>query len=206
MKELQAHSERLQQENDQLLAHIEKSRDLRKDVPDNDQAVLPIAHKRGKEPIIPNDVDTPADDELSSRSSSPSSLSPAKDARGSTKAKLHKRPSQHPAFSDVVSGAFRRVRREAGKRKKQLVQTLGNASVLLEGATPPVLPASMMPPILLVDPTFGAGLTFYMPPTTLFRRLDDMLSSPLGQHILDYEPPRRFFIPAFATFNGSADP
>ena len=33
-----------------------------------------------------------------------------------------------------------------------------------------------------------------------------MLSSPLGQQILDYEPPRGIFIPAFATFNGSADP
>ena len=33
-----------------------------------------------------------------------------------------------------------------------------------------------------------------------------MLSSPLGQHILDYEPPRGFVIPAFATFDGSTDP
>ena len=33
-----------------------------------------------------------------------------------------------------------------------------------------------------------------------------MLSSPLGQHILDYEPPRGFIILAFATFDGSADP
>ena len=79
-------------------------------------------------------------------------------------------------------------------------------SVLPEGATPPVLPSSMMPPIPLVDPAFGAGLTFYMPPTILFRTPNDMLSSPLGQHILDYELPRRFVIPAFATFNGSVDP
>ena len=33
-----------------------------------------------------------------------------------------------------------------------------------------------------------------------------MLSSPLGQHILDYEPPRRFIIPIFTTFDGSVDP
>ena len=33
-----------------------------------------------------------------------------------------------------------------------------------------------------------------------------MLSSPSGQHILDYEPPRGFVIPAFTMFNGSADP
>ena len=33
-----------------------------------------------------------------------------------------------------------------------------------------------------------------------------MLSSPLGQHILDYEPPRGFIIPPFAMYNGSSDP
>ena len=33
-----------------------------------------------------------------------------------------------------------------------------------------------------------------------------MLSSPLGQHILDYEPPRGFSIPTFTTFDGLADP
>ena len=34
----------------------------------------------------------------------------------------------------------------------------------------------------------------------------DMLSSPLGQHILDYEPPRRFVILPFAMYDGSSDP
>ena len=33
-----------------------------------------------------------------------------------------------------------------------------------------------------------------------------MLSSPLGQHILDYEPSRKFVIQAFATFDGSTNP
>ena len=33
-----------------------------------------------------------------------------------------------------------------------------------------------------------------------------MLSSPLGQHILDYEPPRRFVILPFAMYDGSSDP
>ena len=45
-----------------------------------------------------------------------------------------------------------------------------------------------------------------MPPTALIRIPDDMLSSPLGRHILDYEPPSGFVIPAFTTFDGSADP
>ena len=72
-----------------------------------------ITHNREKEPIIPNDVDTSTDDQLSSGSSSSLGLSPTKNARESTKAKSHKRPSQHLALSDAISGASRRVRREA---------------------------------------------------------------------------------------------
>ena len=34
----------------------------------------------------------------------------------------------------------------------------------------------------------------------------DMLSSPLGQHILDYEPHRGFVIPPFSMYDGSSDP
>ena len=33
-----------------------------------------------------------------------------------------------------------------------------------------------------------------------------MLSSPLDQHILDYEPPHGFVIPPFAMYDGSSDP
>ena len=33
-----------------------------------------------------------------------------------------------------------------------------------------------------------------------------MLSSPLGQHILSYEPPRGFVIPSFSMYDGSSDP
>ena len=33
-----------------------------------------------------------------------------------------------------------------------------------------------------------------------------MLSTPLGQHILDYEPPLGFVIPSFAMYDGSSDP
>ena len=62
---------------------------------------------------------------------------------------------------------------------------------------------SSMPP---VHPTFGAEPTLYIPLAALIRRLDDMLSSPLGQHILDYDPPRGFTILVFTTFDGSTDP
>ena len=71
---------------------------------------------------------------------------------------------------------------------------------------PPVLPVGMIPQMSFVHPTFGAGPAFYMPLVALIHRSDDMLSSPLGQHILDYEPPRGFVIPAFSTLDGFADP
>ena len=58
----------------------------------------------------------------------------------------------------------------------------------------------------LVYPTFGTAPTPYLLPIATIRSLDDMLSSPLGRHILDYEPPRRFVIPTFTMFDGSTDP
>ena len=166
----------------------------------------PIAHNRVKEPIIPDDVNTPVDDELSLSSSSSLSLSPTKNARESTKAKSRKRPSHHSAFSDVVSNTSRRARRDASNRQNQPVQALGNTSVLPKGKMPPVFPSSMMPPMLFVHPAFGTGLGFYMPPTTLIHKPDDMLSSPLRQPILNYELPRGFIISSFSTPDGSNDP
>ena len=71
---------------------------------------------------------------------------------------------------------------------------------------PPVFPVSMMPQISFVYLAFGARLVFYMLPVALICRPNDMLSSPLRQHILDYEPPREFIIPAFSKFDGSIDP
>ena len=71
---------------------------------------------------------------------------------------------------------------------------------------PSVFPTSVMPPMPLVHRALGIRPTFYMPPAALIRKPNDMLSSPLGQHILDYEPPRGFFIPAFAILNGCIDP
>ena len=77
----------------------------------------PIACNRGKEHIIPNDVDTPANDELSSGSSPSLNLSPAKNnTQENTKARLRKRPSHHPAISDDVIGASHMARRETGRR------------------------------------------------------------------------------------------
>ena len=38
------------------------------------------------------------------------------------------------------------------------------------------------------------------------RRPQDLLSTPLGQHILDYDPHRSFSIPPFSMYDGSSDP
>ena len=52
----------------------------------------------------------------------------------------------------------------------------------------------------------GPSPMLYMPPTVAIRGPNDILSSPLGQHILDYEPPRGFIMPTFIMFDGSSDP
>ena len=115
-----------------------------------------IAGDKGKGPIPFDDDDTPTDDELSSGSSASLNLSSAKNARARTRS--CKRPSPHLAFSDAVSSASRRARREAGKRQYRSGQALGN---------PLVLPLSMLPPVPPSQPAFGTLPLFYIPSTTL---------------------------------------
>ena len=160
-------------------------------------ATAMIARDKGKGPIALADVDTPVDDELSLGSSPSLNLSPTNNTRESIRTRSCKRPSPHSAFSDVVSGASCRARREVGKRQYWLGQASGN---------PLVLPSTTLPPTPPVHPTFGTAPTFYVSPTTLIWRPDDMLFSPLRQHIFDYESPHGFFIPAFTTFDGLTDP
>ena len=45
-----------------------------------------------------------------------------------------------------------------------------------------------------------------MPAPTTIRGPEDMLSSPLGQHILSYKSSRGFVIPLFSMYDGSSDP
>ena len=80
MRELQDCAEHLKRENDRLRAQVGKRRDLDgTDVQDSCQARHPTAPDKGKEPIALDDVDTPADNELSSGSSP--NLSLAKSSR-----------------------------------------------------------------------------------------------------------------------------
>ena len=126
-----------------------------------------ITRNRGKELFIPDNVDTLADDELSSDNSPSLSLSLAKNAQESVKAKLRKRHSHHPAFNEAVSGVSRRARRYTTRRQNQPVQALRNASVLLEGTMPPILPTSMIPQMPFIHLAFSTGPTFYMLPIAL---------------------------------------
>ena len=118
----------------------------------------PISRDKGKGPIPFDDDDTPADDELSSGSSASLNLSSVKNARESTRTRSCKRPSPHLAFSDAVSSASRRARREAGKRQYRSGQALGN---------PLVLPLGMLPPVPPSQPAFGTSPLFYIPSATL---------------------------------------
>ena len=60
-------------------------------------------------------------------------------------------------------------------------------------------------PLSFMYPTFEATPTPYMLTSTTVRGLEDMISSPLGQHILSYERPRGFVIPSFTMYDGSFD-
>ena len=158
---------------------------------DNGQARHPTAHNKEKESIIPDDVDTLTDDELSSGSSSNFSLIK------SSRVRSRQRRLQHPAFSNADSGTFRRARKETSRGQNQLNGVPGNTSAL---------PTGVMSPMLPVYPASGTGPMLYMLPATTIRILDNMLSSPLRQHILNYEPPRGFIMPTFAMFDGSNNP
>ena len=132
------------------------------------------------------------DDELSSGSSPLPDLPPLKN---NVEAKSRKRPPRRSSRS--VSGMPRRVRREFRREKRQSKHAPENIPAWLGGTTPS-LPFGY--------PPFEAAPAPYMPAPTAVRGLEDMLSSPLGQHILSYEPPRGFVIPPFAMYEGSSDP
>ena len=53
---------------------------------------------------------------------------------------------------------------------------------------------------------FKAAPALYMLASTTVRGPKDMLSSPLGQHILSYEPSHGFIIPSFTMYDGFSDP
>ena len=110
MKELWEHAERMQHENDRLQAQVEKRHDRGEgDTQNGGQAKHPTVHDKGKKPIIPDDADAPADDELSSRSSL--NPSPVKSSR----ARSCQRHSHHPPISNTNNDLLFQAGRETSR-------------------------------------------------------------------------------------------
>ena len=117
MQELQARAERLQRENDQLRAQLEKSCELGNDVRDGDRVEHPIARNKGKEPITYSDDYALIDDELSFGRSPSTSPPQGRNARGRTRTKSRRKHWHCPALSDAVSCASLRAREESDRRQ-----------------------------------------------------------------------------------------
>ena len=95
-----------------------------------------------------------------------------------------------------MSGTQRRVRRE-GSRDGPLSQLAPEHVATRFGGTAPPFLHTRYPPEALPVP----HAVLYPPVQGPY----DMLSSPLGQHILDYEPPRGFVMSSFAMYDGSSN-
>ena len=132
------------------------------------------------------------DDELSSDSSPLPDLPLPKN---NVEAESRKRPPRRSSRS--VRGMPHRVRREFSRERRQSERAPENIPAWLGGTTPS-LPFGY--------PTFGVAPVPYMHVPAVVWGHEDMLSSPLGQHILNYEPPHGFAIPPFAMYDGSSDP
>ena len=63
----------------------------------------------------------------------------------------------------------------------------------------------MAPQYPPVHHLFEAASILHLVYFTTVWGLEDMLSSPLGPHILSYEPPRGFVMPSFTMYDGSTD-
>ena len=146
---------------------------------------------KGKEHVLPNHSDHQDDDELSSNISPlPRHLPPLSNAD----AESRKRPPRQS--SRAMSGARHRMRKEDSRDRPRSELAPEHIATRFWGTAPPFLhtryPSGALP----------APHTTPYPP---IRGPYDMLSSLLGQHILDYEPPRGFVIPPFSMYDGSFD-
>ena len=131
-----------------------------------------VKQNKGKEPIRPEDSDVAADDELSSGSSPFQDLTPPKN---NVEAELRKRPICHS--SRFVSDMPYRVRREFSRERRQLECAPENIPAWLGGVAPS---------LSFRYPTFGVAPISYIPAPTDVRGPEDMMSFPLGQHVLSY--------------------
>ena len=95
-----------------------------------------------------------------------------------------------------MSGTQRRVRREGSRDGPRSQLASKHVATWFEGTAPPFLHARYPPEALLIP-----RAALYPPVQGPY----DMLSSHLGQHILNYEPPHGFVIPPFVMYDGSSD-
>ena len=187
MAELREQVNQLREENEHLRTQLEAGRAGQSREPPHP---FPPTHtNEGKEVVAPDDVDILVDDELSSGSSSLPRRSPSPSA-----AKAHSRKRPPHRSSRSVSIARHRARREPSRDRRPPTPAHQYVPDRAGGFPPPV--PSMYPP-------YGAAP---MIAPSAIRGPQDMLSTPLGQHILDYDPPCGFSIPPFAMYDGSSDP
>ena len=150
----------------------------------------PARANKGKEPALPDHSDHQANDELSSDSSPLPCRSPP---QSNAEAEFRNRPPRQS--SRAMSEARRRMRKETSRDRPRLEQAPEHIATRFRVTAPPFLHTQYPP---------GSFPTPLAVPYPLIRGPYDMLSSPLGQHILDYEPPQGFVIPPM--YDGSSDP
>ena len=190
MAELHEQANRLQEENKRLRTQLEADRVEQLREP---PCLFPPSRPgKGKELAAPGDINLPADDELSSGNSPLPRRSPSPNA---AEVQSRKRSPRRSSWS--ISVARRRVRTEPSRDQRQPTPTHQYVPDRA-GHFPSPVPSIYQP--------FGIAPAPQMIFSSAVRRPQDMLSTPLGQHILDYDPPRGFSIPPFAMYDGSSDP
>ena len=190
MAELHEQVNRLREENERLRTRLEAIQAEKSREPPC--PLQPSRPSKGKEGVVPNDIDLPEDDELSSDSSPFPRRSPSSNV---TEAQSRKRPPRRSSRS--ISFARCRVRREPSKDQRQ---SMPSHEYVKDRA------GGIPPPVPIIYPPFGSAPAPYMIFSSAVWGPQDMLSTPLGQHILNYDPPRGFSIPSFAMYDGSSDP
>ena len=178
MQQLQDRIESLQRENDQLSSPVEKNLELGKDVREGDCVKPQIVLNKGKEPVIFGDDDSSTEDECPPEGP-------------------HPRVLYQEGTPEVAQGPNREgnIHTALPLVTPSVALPVGLESRLTGGKTNRFNPLeTLMPPM---HPAFGAWPIFYVKPTTLILGPDN---------ILNYEPPRGFFMPAFTMCDGSNDP
>ena len=187
MAELHEQANRLREENERLRNQLEAGRAGQSREP---PLPFPLScPDKGKQVAVPDDVDIPTDNELSSGNSPLPHHSPSPNA---AKAHSRKRPPRRS-----ISIARHRVQREPSRDQRPPAPAHQYVPDR-EGGIPSLVPS--------MYPCYGAAPTLQIIIPSAVRGPQDMHSTPLGQHILNYDPPRSFSIPPFAMYDGSSDP